>query len=192
MAIDPLYRRAALIATAVTVPLLVLAAVIIIVVSDSSSGPPGALEVATPPHYEMQAANCTKVIENLPIDLGKLTPRIVHTTPESPAVIAWGNPAVIFRCGVDRPKDLQPGSSTDFIQGGREAGPFYDVTSSNGDNVWTTVDRAVYISVSIPSQYQGSDIMPPLSQAIGSALPAVCVAGEASGVQTSQLCAERH
>ena len=165
----------------------------IVSVSDSGpSGPPGPLEIATPPHYSTQVANCAEVLEKLPIDLGKLKPRIVHTKPESPAVVAWGDPAVVLQCGVDRPKALHPGSSKEFFPGGdADRGPFFDVTKDADSDIWTSVDRAVYISVTIPSAYQGSDVMPSLSRAIGTALPAVCAASPATGVARNKLCAER-
>lgn len=180
-----------------TVPLLVIAAIVIVGVSGSGSGSGSgsahtALDEPTPPQYAKQTANCTKVLEKLPIDLGSLTPRIVHTHPESPAVVAWGDPAVVLSCGVDRPKALHPGSSTQFFPGGNaNHGPYFDITKGPAGNVWTSVDRAVYVSVSIPAKYQGSTVMPPLARAIGQALPAVCVAAETAGVPTSKLCAER-
>lgn len=171
-----------------------MAAVLIVGLTRSgsgSSGPPAALDESTPPQYSKQVANCTKVLEKLPIDLGKLKPRIVHTHPESPAVVAWGDPAVVLRCGADRPKALHSGSSKQFILGGRSAGPYYDVTKGDDGSVYTTVDRAAYVSISVPSSYQGSDVLPQLSRAIGSALPAVCAASPAAGVPTSKICAER-
>lgn len=173
-----------------------LAAVVIVVLGSSgssSSGPPAALDESTPPHYSAQIARCTKVLEKLPIDLGRLEPRIVHTTPESPAVVAWGDPAVILRCGVDRPAALHPGSSAQFFPGGSVTlGPYFDVVKDDdGGHVWTSVDRAAYVSVTIPSTYQGSTIMPVLGRAIRRALPAVCAAAPAAHVATTALCDQR-
>ena len=153
----------------------------------------GALPPVTasaPPHAAAEAAPCTKVLEQLPVTLGKLAPRVVHTTPDSPYVIAWGDPPVVLRCGVDKPKDLYPGSSVEFVTAGPDTGPFYDVTSANGANVFTTVDRAAYISVTVPSAYQGADVMPPLSAAIAKALPAVCTTNSATA-DLSKLCTRR-
>jgi len=96
----------------------------------------------------------------------------------------------VFRCGVDRPKDLTPGSSTIFQSGGSESGPFYDVTSSGGANVWTTVDRGPYISVTVPQKYQGSAVIPPLSEAIAKALPAVC-STDPNTPDPAKLCTRR-
>jgi hypothetical protein len=114
------------------------------------------------------------VLAQLPLQLGKLQPRVVHTTPETPYVVAWGDPAVLLSCGVDRPRDLHPTSGAEYIVAGPASGPFYDVTASGDNEIFTTVDRGPYISISVPKDYQGSDVVPPLSRAIAKALPAVC------------------
>jgi hypothetical protein len=114
------------------------------------------------------------VLAELPLQLGRLQPRVVHTSPETPYVVAWGDPAVVLSCGVDRPKDLRRTSAAQYFANGPASGPFYDVTSSGDANVWTTVDRGPYISVLVPKDYQGADILPPLSRAIAKALPPVC------------------
>jgi hypothetical protein len=180
------------------VPFVVIVALAIAAISgtgDSSSsgrtsGPLPALTPAAPPHAAAQAAACNKVLEQLPVQLGSLQPRVVHTHPDTPYVVAWGDPAVVLTCGADRPKDLTPGSSTEFVTAGPDTGPFYDVTSSGGANLFTTVDRAAYIAVEVPSKYQGADVMPPLSQAIAKALPAVC-STDANTPNPDRLCTRR-
>jgi hypothetical protein len=145
---------------------------------DSTTNPTAgalpALSPAAPPHANSQATACNKVLEQLPVQLGTLQPRVVHAHPDSPYVVGWGDPAVVLSCGADRPKDLAPGSGAEFLAGGVSTGPFYDVTRNGSTNVWTTVDRGPYISITVPAKYQGGDVLPPLSEAIAKALPAVC------------------
>jgi hypothetical protein len=182
------------------VPLIILAALAIAALtgtgksSDSTTNPTqGALpavSVAAPPHGSAEAAACTKVLEQLPVQLGSLPGRVVHTYPDSPYAVAWGDPPVVLRCGVDRPKDLRPGSSTEFFTNGPAAGPYYDVSSANGANVWTTVDRAPYISIEVPAKYQGADVVPPLSRAIAQALPPVC-STDPNTPNPDKLCTRR-
>jgi hypothetical protein len=117
-----------------------------------------------------------------------LAQRVVHATPDTPDVLAWGDPPVILRCGVARPKDLHAGSGAEFFALGPPDGPFWDVTSSNEGEVYTTVDRPVYISVSVPARY-ASGPMPALSRAIAKALPAVCSTNSTDPVKT--LCTRR-
>jgi hypothetical protein len=198
-------RRAALIATAVTVPVIVVVAFLLGNLSGSgssspkaapSSGPLPAVTVAAPPSSAAAQAPCTSILEALPTQLDNLDARQVVSDPSSPFVVGWGNPAVVLRCGVARPADLHPDSTTVFqgISSTSSSAPVYfDVTSKGDDNVYTTVDRAVYIEISVPAA-DASGPMPALAGIIGSTLPAVCAGGQVvtgSPVPADQLCAER-
>ncbi|MEO8888568.1 MAG: DUF3515 domain-containing protein [Jatrophihabitantaceae bacterium] len=158
---------------------------------------PAVLPALTPTAPAPNAAvlgPCTKVLEALPEQLGTLLPRVVHPKPYSAFVVAWGDPAVILRCGVDRPADLKPGSTVDNILiGGSDGrtGVYFDVTSVEHNEVYTSVDRAVYISITVPSKY-ASPPVPTLAVAIAKALPAVCVGGQEPGLtDESKLCTRR-
>lgn len=120
---------------------------------------------------------CARVISALPLQLTGLALRRTESDPASPSIVAWGDPPIVLRCGVARPKSLVPGSSTDYISVTGQGGPYYDVTTSNGSQVYTSVDRAVYIEITVPVQYHSSP-MPPLSRAIARVLKAVCVGGQ--------------
>ncbi len=161
--------------------------------SSPSKSPGGPLNASAPPQVGAQAAACTKVLAQLPVKLGALAPRIVHPSPPTPFVVAWGNPAVVLRCGEAKPASLRPGSSTQFFQNGTAAdGPYFDVTKGDGGNVFTTVDRAAYVAVVVPRQYQGATVVPPLSDAIAKALPAVCSVPDSNGRTGSlPLCTRR-
>jgi hypothetical protein len=162
--------------------------------ADSTRNPTAAalpaLTPSAPPQAAAQATSCNKVLEQLPVRLGRLEPRVVHSHPDSPYIVAWGDPAVVLSCGVERPKDLVPGSATEFLAGGTTSGPFYDVTRQGAANLWTTVDRGPYISIRVPAQYQGADVLPPLSTAIATALPAVCTTNS-SEPDVTKLCTRR-
>jgi hypothetical protein len=196
LTIDPQYRRAALIATAVTLPLIIIAAFVITSVqgntgkAGTSSGPLPPLSLPAPPHAAELAAACTKVliqIEALPITLDGQAPRVVDTTASSYSILAWGDPAIIYRCGVDRPKDLAPNSAALFVDAGIVAGPYYDVVKDGDANVWTTVDLEPYISITVPAQYNSAPVAV-LTRAIHKALPTgVCNPGPTGG----NLCDRR-
>jgi hypothetical protein len=129
------------------------------------------------------------VIDALPVELDRLAPRKVFTE----RTVAWGNPPVVLRCGVARPTELRPGS----------AATLFDVAGPHGGSVewlpdslksptkFTTVDRAVYIEVSKPASVQSP--LATLSDAIASALPAVCTGQppDGSSIPPSQLCVNR-
>jgi Protein of unknown function (DUF3515) len=139
---------------------------------NNATGALPAITVHDPPHATAEARPCTKVLDQLPLELGTLQSRVVHSA--TPFVVAWGDPPVVWSCGVDRPKDLRRTSTAEYITAGPAAGPFYDVTSNGDANVWTTVDRGPYIAITVPKQYQGSDVVPPISRAIAKVLPPVC------------------
>lgn len=146
--------------------------------------------MGAPPQANTQAASCTKVLEKMPVTLGQLKPRIVHTHPDSPYVVAWGEPAVMVACGADRPAALHAGSAAQFIAGGELSGPYYDVTKHADANVYTTVDRAAYVAITIPSKYQAANYLPELSRDIAAALPPVCSTDPAEP-DVAKLCTRR-
>jgi hypothetical protein len=182
-------------------PFIVIATVILVALGashtstdstkTSSGGALPAVTAAAPPHANEQAASCTKLLAQLPVSLGKLDPRIVHTTPDTTFVVAWGDPPVMLSCGVAKPKALHPGSSEQFISGGELDGPYYDVQRDGDANVFTTVDRGPYIALRIPAKYPAADYLPLVSRAIAKALPAVCVGASAPGVDPDKLCTRR-
>jgi hypothetical protein len=161
--------------------------------SDAKSTTPSALPPLTPTGPPSNAAAitpCTKVLEALPEQLGDLLPRVVHPKPDSLFVVAWGDPAVILRCGVARPADLRPGSG-DFAP--QVDGVSFLEKDTSDDNVYTTIDRAVYIELSFPKK-SGSGELPLLASAIAKALPPVCLPQALPGQTpppTDRLCTHR-
>ena len=137
-------------------------------------------------------STCANVISALPLVVAGEQVRRTVSDPASPSIVAWGDPAIVLRCGVARPASLKPGSSTVYVTGGVGSGPYYDVTTHDGANVWTTVDRAVYIEVTVPTKYNSAPLTA-ISQAIAKTLPAVCIAGQApvGATDQSKLCVHR-
>ncbi len=193
-AIDATTRRAALVATAVTVPLVLVAALLIGGGSDDPGSPtsavPPPVTVSAPPAQAATLKPCTAVLQVLPERLAGLAPRVVHSTPSSSFVVAWGDPAVVLRCGVARPASLKPGDSEQLFQ---VNGVAFAQQASGDATVYTAVDRAAYVEVSVPSTFAGGPLAP-LAAAIGKALPAVCQAQALPGgrlVPQRELCAYR-
>ncbi len=189
----------------VTVPVVVLLALVFGLLAGTGSGPghssassaPAALPALTPsapPSDPAAVAPCTKLLQNLPVHPDGLAPRAVHPHPDSEFVVAWGQPAVILRCGVARPADLHPGSTAGFVAVGQAngtGGVYFDVTSSGGDQIYTSVDRVVYVEISIPPTYH-ADPLVPLANAIAKAMPPVCVGGQAGNTPSDKLCTHRN
>lgn len=169
-------RRPAWIATAIALPITVLLAIAFTAGrSGSGSKPTGPLAVATFTIPSAALAPCEKVSEKLPITLDSMAPRVVHGPP---FVVAWGNPSVVYKCGVARPANLDANSGSFVLDTGPSAShtvEWFPVRQKSA-TVWTSIDRSVYLEVTVPSKIQGSDVISTLSGVIASALPAVCQA----------------
>ena len=168
-----------MIATAIALPVTVLLALAFTAGRGGGSGsggkPAGPLSVADFTVAASATAPCEKVSEKLPVTLNTLAPRAVHGPP---FVVAWGDPSVVYSCGVGRPAGLTPTSGSQVIDLGPRAGRTVQWYSAagHGTTVWTAIDRTVYIQVVVPNALQGSDYISPLSGYIASSLPAVCQA----------------
>jgi len=134
---------------------------------------PGVSVAAPPSPSTATQAACVKVFAKLPVQLGRLAPRKTET--DSSFVAAWGNPAVVVRCGVARPA----------VFGTPQAAQLVDVNSilwqpdpQRDRTIYTTVDRSVYIDVTVPA---GADQPLPLLAPAVSALPRLCTGTDAAG-----------
>jgi hypothetical protein len=146
------------------------------------------VSVSAPPSTGAATVSaCARVISALPLTLAGQDVRRTVSDPPSGAIQAWGDPAIVLRCGVARPKSLYPGSATEFQDASTVN---YDVTGDGDANVWTSVDRAVYIAVTIPSKYQGADVMPIVSHAIATVLKPVCSTDQ-NEPDPAKLCTRR-
>ncbi|HJQ02014.1 MAG TPA: DUF3515 family protein [Jatrophihabitans sp.] len=148
--------------------------------TNHSSGPLPAVTAAAPPSPAPATATaCVRVFAKLPVRLGNLAPR--RTDTDSSFVAAWGNPAVVIRCGVAKPA----------VFGTPGAAQLLDVNSvlwqpdpQRNQTVYTTVDRSVYIEVTVPA---GADQPLPLLAGAVSALPPICTGTDAAGNPGAKL-----
>lgn len=117
----------------------------------SSPGELTPLDVPPPPPSAEAGRYCPRFVAATPVTLDGLRARTARS--ESPYVGAWGEPPVVFRCGVPRPAALEP---TSFLQG---INGVQWLTEERGDLVvWTAVDRPVYIEVIAPREYASGPV----------------------------------
>ena len=81
----------------------VLPAVLVLVAVPACTGTP---DVRVSPPTGGSTAQCAAVVGVLPVSLDSLDPRVVE--PRSALVRAWGDPAVVLRCGVADPAGYDP------------------------------------------------------------------------------------
>jgi hypothetical protein len=86
---------------------------------------------------------CRRLVAALPAQLGDRPARQVRAS--SPYVAAWGEPAVVLRCGVARPPSFLSTVEVQDING-----VTWFPERRGGTTAWTAVDRAVYVEVLAP------------------------------------------
>ncbi|MDR1999854.1 MAG: DUF3515 domain-containing protein [Frankiaceae bacterium] len=142
---------------------------------------------------------CAALMSSLPDALVGLARREVR--PSDDQVRAWGDPALVLRCGVSRPAALVPASdATVFYIKDKAVGdgvlwlPDANHEAGAGPTAFTAVDRDVYVEVLIPS---GQNVvpLPQISDLISAAFPDPVCLGQTTGVgpviPDDQLCSHR-
>jgi len=88
------------------------------------------------------------------------------TSPTSELTEAWGNPAVILRCGVPTPSELSPTSQLFTANG-------VDWLPIEGERTWTftTTGRLALVEVTVPKDHDPAvgplvDLAPAVSEAL--------------------------
>jgi hypothetical protein len=122
------------------------------------------LPVAVPPVTPEADASCPALMSTLPLELSGEESRRVRS--DSPYAYAWGDPPVVLVCGVDRPAGYVVGVSAIQINGVQ----WYVDTHDPDTTVWTTVDRPVYVQISLPSSVDSAPVTA-LTPQIAQALP---------------------
>jgi hypothetical protein len=70
-------------------------------------------------------------------------------SPDNALAAAWGDPAIVLRCGINPPRSLKPTSRCDVING---VGWFSRREPDHGWN-FTTIGRASTVEVRVPADY---------------------------------------
>ncbi|WP_029432881.1 DUF3515 domain-containing protein [Blastococcus sp. URHD0036] len=144
--------------TAVVVPVLVVLLVLANLRDDEPDDPPvdvsgpsasaradlPVLEVPVPAPTPETDAACPRFMTDLPVELAGQRSRPVRS--DTPYAYAWGEPAIVLRCGVERPAAFVLDSQVFDING-----VTWFVDDSDPDHVlYTAVDRPVYVELSVP------------------------------------------
>jgi len=115
---------------------------------------------------------CVNLVTALPASLpsnGKQLKRLALADPAPPAAAAWagdrGEP-VVLRCGLGKPAELRPTASLRLISKVN-----WLPVEGDGATTWYTVDRPVYIALTIPED-AGTGVVQEMSDTIAKAVPA--------------------
>jgi hypothetical protein len=107
-------------------------------------GGPGAVAVPVPVSAADVGAICRLIEPTLPKKIDGMDRR--KTTPRTDRTAAWGDPPVIMRCGVERPKALTRTSQLNTVNG-----VDWLVEERDGGHVFTSINRAAYIEITVPA-----------------------------------------
>lgn len=157
--------RAALIA-ALVVAIGTIGAILAIAATHHHTSP---VVVAAVPAPQAQDPACQKLTEALPQRLGGYI-RAQLAQPAPAGAAAWqpagtGDP-VVLRCGLDRPADFVVGSPIQVV----DRVQWFEV-SQDQRSTWYTVDRAVYVALTLPPG-SGPTPIQQLSELIDRVMPA--------------------
>jgi hypothetical protein len=198
---DPTTRRAALWATAIAVPVAVLVGLLIFSQVIRGANPqaeptsaatspavvPSSPVQMTAPKLSARAAEvCLAVTSQLPTTLRDLPARKVTAGPEQNA--AYGEPPITVACGGERPKMCASLTETDGCVPldtellNMNAVCWY-AAEQTGQTAFTTMDREVPVTVTVPTSYQQgaqwanefSDIVVETDKSITEGVPSGCV-----------------
>jgi Protein of unknown function (DUF3515) len=123
-----------------------------------------ALRVPAPPASAAAERFCPRLLAAMPLTLTGLAARPVDSP--SPNVAAWGEPPVVLRCGVPRPRGFVVGVQTFVVNG-----VTWFAEPHGNRTVWTVVDRPVYVEATVPAGYAGGPVSV-LSTEVARTLPA--------------------
>ena len=143
--------RAALVAA---VALGVTAIGVILVVAASHNAPPQ--PVVLPADHASQAAStaCRALTDALPQRLGDYQ-RAPISQPAPQSATAWraapDGQSVVLRCGLDRPAGFVVGSPIQIVDRVQWFEAAAEQQSPAGRTTWYTVDRPVYVALTLPS-----------------------------------------
>lgn len=137
----------------------------VLVLAGCTEGDP---DLPAPEPEGRDADLCRTLMDALPGSLLGEERREVE--PDSEFVTGWGDPAVILRCGVDRPAELKPASELLVVNDIAWLGvPADDPTT------FTAVGRGVYVELTVPASYEAlpAESLPDVSDSIEKNVPAL-------------------
>jgi len=114
---------------------------------------------------------CTDLVKDLPRTIGNAVERKV--SPDTGVSAAWGDPAIVLRCGVEMPSEYRPDAVLTQIDG-------VDWLPVEGDGgyFFTTIGRTATVEVAVPHAYAPeAEVLTELAPSLQRNLPVATDAG---------------
>ena len=134
----------------------------------------GSVRVETPELGRVDEAACTSLVDALPDAVSDKERRPVD--PEDAHAAAWGDPAIVLRCGVPEPEALDDTATCQLVNGVGWFVPQEQIEDQSADVVMTTIGRTQNVEVTIPAGYRPPaaamvDLAPAVKKAIREVRP---------------------
>lgn len=147
-----------------------LAVAVVLGIAATRRPPSGPVGIPAVPAPQAESPECRALLATLPDRLGDFRRETV-AEPAPPGAAAWraeGNP-VILRCGLGRPAEFVVGSP---IQQVNQVQWFRLDDADTGRSTWVSVDRPVYVALTLPTG-SGPAPIQSLSGVIERSMPAI-------------------
>ena len=150
---------------------------VILVIAATRQAPPRSVAVPAVPAPQAANAACRALAAALPQRLGDYQ-RAPLAQPAPQGAIAWravpDSEPVVLRCGLDRPADFVVGSPIQIVDRVQwfEVAAEQQSAGDAGRSTWYTVDRPVYLALTLPSG-SGPTPIQQLSEVIDRTIAAV-------------------
>lgn len=160
----------AILITALVVAVAAIATVLGIAATRQTPDQPVA--IASLPAPQADSETCRALLGALPDRLGDFQ-RAAAVAPAPAGTAAWragaGGDPVILRCGLDRPPEFVVGSAIQMVNSVQ----WFEIADPDAQrSTWVSVDRPVYIALTLPNQ-SGPTPIQTLSDLIARTMPAV-------------------
>ncbi|MGH3508592.1 MAG: DUF3515 domain-containing protein [Nocardioidaceae bacterium] len=106
----------------------------------------GPVDVEAPQPSAAAAEECAVLLAELPDVVADQDRRDV--SPEDVLAGAWGDPAIVLRCGVPEPEGLRPSSACFVVN---DVGWF--AREREDEVVFTTIGRSTNVEMTVPNDY---------------------------------------
>lgn len=136
----------------------------------------GDVEVDSPALEGADADACAALVDALPDAISDQERRPVE--PADAYGAAWGDPAIVLRCGVSMPEEFDAFASCHVTNGVGWFVPESQAEDQQADVVMTTVGRAQNVQVTVPARYRPPatamvDLAPAIKSTIREVQPCV-------------------
>ncbi len=136
---------------------LVRVEVTVACLSVSAAGCASDVDVTPTSPLGVAADQCNVLVDHLPDQVAGQTSRTVQ--PAGALAGAWGDPPIVLRCGGTQPPSLRRDSACFVVNdvgwfAEEDGKPVTGTEPVDGEVVFTTIGRSVYVEVTVPPDYQ--------------------------------------